>query len=244
MGLYLAFSGILGEDVAYSEHKALRPHVEPKGLAVLGIFFLTLVLVGAFKPKLLLLHLVIWLALALIFGFFTSDSLAGLNLSKRQRRRSWTIPMPPRSKSIERHHRLRKASRRCIGTRHLPWETATPHLFETHPCSCCPEHRRRPGREAVPAAVHRHRRRTHSRLRSATGDVYMDGEWLQLEPISLDSETWDDLPRKILDMIHQGVLDEALIEQGLDALASAERSLPDLLAQPVGYTRLTGDRPH
>ena len=71
-----------------------------------------------------------------------------------------------------------------------------------------------------------------SRLRSATGDVYQDGEWLQLDPISLASGAWDDLPREILDMIDQGILDEALIEQGLDALASADRSMPDLLSQP------------
>ena len=233
VGLYLAFSGILGEQVAYSEHKALRPYVEPQGLAVLGAFFLTLVLVGAFKPKLLILHLVIWLVLALIFGFFTSDSLAGLNLFEETEEavsgdayaaevEKYRKPQPVIA-DVETEHWdstfttgegnaafVRDSSLLMLtGTSAQPRQGGSPRPLFT-----------------VSGAEHT------SRLRSATGDVYQNGEWQQLDPISLDSKAWDDLPREILDMIEQGILDEALIEQGLDALASAKRSLPDLLAQP------------
>ena len=69
-GLYLAFSGVLSQDMAYSEHQAQRSYVEPKGLAVMGAFFLSLLLVGFMKPRLILAHLAVWLVLALIFGFF------------------------------------------------------------------------------------------------------------------------------------------------------------------------------
>ena len=67
-----------------------------------------------------------------------------------------------------------------------------------------------------------------TRLRSATGDVYENGEWTQLDPVSLDSEAWADIPREILDLIDQGLVDES----NLEALLPDARVIPDLLAQP------------
>ena len=233
VGLYLAFSGILGEDVAYSEHKALRPYVEPKGLAVLGAFFLTLVLVGAFKPKLLLLHLAIWLALALIFGFFTSNSLAGLNLFEEAEE---AVLDNAYAAEVEKY---RKPQPAVENVEAVHWDSTfamgdgNSAFVRDSSLLMLPGTSAEPRQGGSPRPLFTVSGAEHtSRLRSATGDVYSNGEWLQLDPISLDSEVWSDLPREILDMIDQGILDEALIEQGLDALASAERSIPDLLAQP------------
>ena len=233
VGLYLAFSGILGQEVAYSEHKALRPYVEPMGLAVLGAFFLTLVLVGAFKPKLLLLHLAIWLVLALIFGFFTSNSLAGLNLFDETEE---AILDGAYAAEVERY-REPKSAVEDIDAVH--WDSTftmgdgNSAFVRDSSLLMLPGTSAEPRQGGSPRPLFTVSGAEHtSRLRSATGDVYRDGEWLQLDPISLDSEAWDDLPREILDMIDQGILDEALIEQGLDDLASSERSIPDLLAQP------------
>ncbi len=233
VGLYLAFSGILSEEVAYSEHKALRPYVEPKGLAVLGAFFLTLVLIGAFKPKLLLLHLVIWLVLALIFGFFTSDSLAGLNLFEEAEE---AVLDDAYAAEVEKY---RKPPAALEDIEAVHWDSTftmgdgNSAFVRDSSLLMLPGASAEPRQGGSPRPLFNVSGAEHtSRLRSATGDVYSDGEWLQLDPISLDSDAWDDLPREILDMIDQGILDEALIEQGLDALASSGRSIPDLLAQP------------
>ena len=233
VGLYLAFSGILGQDVAYSEHQALRPYVEPKGLAVLGAFFLTLVLVGAFKPKLLLLHLAIWLVLALIFGFFNSNSLAGLNLFDGVEDASRDDVY---AAEVEKY---RKPSSALEDIDEAHWDSTftmadgNSAFVRDSSLLMQPGTSAEPRRGGSPRPLFTVSGAEHtSRLRSATGDVYSDGEWLQLDPISLDSDAWDDLPREVLDLIDQGILDEALIEQGLDALASTERSVPDLLAQP------------
>ena len=234
VGLYLAFSGILGENIAYGEHKALRPYVEPKGLAVLGAFFLSLVLVGAFKPKLLLLHLAIWLVLALIFGFFTSDSLAGLNLFEEAEE---AVLDDAYAAEVEK---FRKPPSALEDIEAVHWDSTftmgdgnSAFVRDSSLLMLPGASAEEPRQSGSPRPLFTVSGAEHtSRLRSATGDVYSGGEWLQLDPISLDSEAWNDLPREILDMIDQGVLDEALIEQGLDSLASAGRSIPDLLAQP------------
>ena len=82
-GLYLATSGLLTEGLAYDEHLAERQHVKPVGLAVLAAFFLTLAVIGIFVPRLLLVHLFAWLVLSLLFGFFGSSALSGLELFNR-----------------------------------------------------------------------------------------------------------------------------------------------------------------
>ena len=233
VGLFLAFSGVLGKEVAYSEHQALRPYVEPKGLAVLGAFFLTLVLVGAFKPKLLLLHLVVWFVLSLIFGFFASDSLAGLNLFDKAEE---SIVDDAYAAEVEKY---RKPQSTLEDIDAVHWDSTfslgngNSALVRDSSLLMLPGTSAEPTQGSSPRPLFNVSGAGHtSLLRSATGDLYQDGEWQQLDPISLDSEAWDDLPREILDLIDQGVLDEVLIEQGMDALLSSDRALPDLLAQP------------
>ena len=233
VGLFLAFSGILSENVAYDQHQALRPYVEPKGLAVLGAFSLTLVLVAAFRPKLLVVHLAVWLVLSLIFGFFASNSLAGLNLFDEAEE---SIVEDAYAAEVEKYRRPQLSagdvdavhwdSTFPLGTGNSALVRGSSLLMQT-------------GTSAEPASGSSPRplftvtgAGNTTRLRTATGDVYENGEWLQLDPVTLDPEAWADLPRGILDMLDEGLVDEALLEQALDALLPIERAISDLLAQP------------
>lgn len=91
-GLYLAFAesspllragfeqqpGATDRDAA--SHQIHRNWIAPIGVVILAAFFFSVALIGFLKPRLLFATLGMWLAASLIFGFFTSSSLAGLTL--------------------------------------------------------------------------------------------------------------------------------------------------------------------
>ncbi len=233
VGLFLAFSGVLSENVAYDQHQALRPYVEPKGLAVLGAFSLTLVLIAAFKPKLLVVHLAVWLVLSLIFGFFASDNLAGLDLFDEAEE---STVEEAYAAEVEKYRRPQSPAGDVEAVR---WDSTFPLGGGNSALVRGSSLLMQAGTSAEPVAASGPRplftvtgADQTTRLRTATGDVYDNGEWLQLDPVSLAPEAWADLPRGILDMLEEGLVDEALLEQGADALLPVERAIPDLLAQP------------
>ena len=233
VSLFLAFSGVLNENMAYGQHQALRSYVEPKGLAVLAAFFLSFVIIGILKPKLLLAHLAIWIVVALIFGFFASDSLAGLNLFEE------VEGLEAREAYAAEVEKYRKPQEAIEDPGAVHWDSQLPLSNGNTAYFRGSSLLMNPGTSAIPSAGSSPAplfavtgAENTSLLRSATGDVYENGEWQQLDPVSLESEAWADIPRGILDMIDQGLVDEALIEQALENLDTEERSLPDLLAQP------------
>ena len=57
--------------------------IEPLGLALLAAFILSVAVVGVLKPRLLVVPIVLWLAVALIFGMFDSAAIRGLDLFGR-----------------------------------------------------------------------------------------------------------------------------------------------------------------
>ena len=232
-GLYLAFSGVLSRDLAYGEHQAQGTYIEPRGLAVMGAFFLSLVLVGFFRPRLILGLLALWLVLALVFGFFGSSSLAGLNLFEE------TEESPVQdaySEEVEKY-RLPPAMREVPQSD--KWDALVPLANGNSALIRGASLLLEPGVSAlqgpgsianplfnVEGAAHT------DRLRSATGDVYENGEWTQLDPVALDSGKWSDIPRDVLDKIQQGLVDESLDPSNAGALLPDFRVDPDLLAQP------------
>ena len=233
VSLFLAFSGVLSENMAYGQHQALRSYVEPKGLAVLAAFFLSFVIIGILKPKLLLAHLAVWIVVALIFGFFASDSLAGLNLFEEAE------GLEAREAYAAEVEKYRKPQEAIGDPGAVHWDSQLPLSNGNMAYFRGSSLLMNPGTSAIPSAGSSPAplfavtgAENTSLLRSATGDVYENGEWQQLDPVSLESEAWADIPRGILDMIDQGLVDEALIEQALENLDTEERSLPDLLAQP------------
>ncbi len=232
-GLYLSLSGVLSEDMAYDQHQALRPYVEPKGLAVLGAFFLSFVVIGILKPKFLLAHLAVWLVLALIFGFFASDNLAGLNLFEEkgdlEAREAYAAEVEKYRRpkeAIENPETVHWDSKLSLSNGNAVYFGKSSLLLEPGTSSVSGV-----AGSTIPLFTVTGAENT-SLLRSATGDVYENGEWVQLDPASFQSEPWVDLPRGILDMIDEGLLDERLIEEALGRADVLERAVPDLLAQP------------
>ncbi len=232
-GLYLAFSGVLSQDIAYGEHEAQGTNIEPRGLAVMGAFFLSLVLVGLFRPRLILGLLALWLVLALVFGFFGSSSLAGLNLFEGME----ASPVQEAYSAEVEKYRLPPALREV--RKEEKWDALVPlgngNAALVRGASLLLE----PGVSALPSTggidnplFNVEGAANTDRLRSATGDVYENGEWTQLDPVSLESSLWSDIPRDILDMIDQGLINESLDESDLEALLPDFRVNSDLLAQP------------
>ena len=232
-GLYLAFSGVLSQELAYGEHEAQGTYIEPRGLAVMGAFFLSLVLVGFFRPRLILGLLAVWLVLALIFGFFGSSSLAGLNLFEE------TEESPVQeaySAEVEKYRlppALREVPESDKWDARVPLENGNSALIRGSSLLLEPRVSALPGSGGIANPLFNVEGAANTdRLRSATGDVYENGEWTQLDPVTLDSGTWSDIPRDVLDKIQQGMADETLDQSGLEALLPDIRVDSDLLAQP------------
>ena len=229
-GLYLAFSGVLSHDIAYGEHQAQRPFVQPKGLAVMGAFSLTLVLVGFFRPRLLLAHLGVWLVMALIFGFFGSSSLAGLNLFEETEESGIQEAYSAEVEKFRKPKSLREAAK---WDSIVPLENGNSALTRGMSLLLKAGASALPGSGPISNPLFTVSGADHtSRLRSATGDLYENGEWTQLDPVSLDSQTWSDIPREMLDLIDQDLADQNLGQSELESLLSSGRINPDLLAQP------------
>ena len=83
MGMYMAFSGMLSQDIPYEEHHVQRDLVKPVGLVALAAFILSVAIVGIINPRFLIATLVFWLLAAIAFGLFSSSGLAGLKLFMR-----------------------------------------------------------------------------------------------------------------------------------------------------------------
>ena len=192
-GLYLALSGMLTEGLAYEEHLAVRQHVKPVGLAVLAAFFLTLAVIGIFVPRLLLVHLFAWLVLSLLFGFFGSSALSGLDLFNRP----WEIEDQVAFASEVESYRLPPEERPdftaaggeggIFTVKEAGPESNSP-LFVGARVVAAPSPARIAEQQfTVAGAGHT------SLLRTATGDIYRNGRWLQFDPLLLEAAAGSDI---------------------------------------------------
>ncbi len=195
-GLYLALSGVLSPDFPYEQHQARREWVKPLGLVVLAAIFLSVAAVGILKPRLLLLPVLAWLAVALGLGWFESSALAGLRLFERPARLEvpWSY-----AAEVETYRRAPGPSQ-AVET--VPWDVSLP--LETGGVVLSRGDSQVlfvPGTTALPTeqpvanplftvtgAAHT------SYLRSATGDRYENGAWVQLEPSRLRVGPWSPVP--------------------------------------------------
>ena len=88
VGLYLgtaaATQGSLPSgNLPYDHHQVDLTGVEPLGLALLAAFVLSVAVVGIVRPRLVIIPVLVWLALAFMFGMFGSAAIKGLNLFDR-----------------------------------------------------------------------------------------------------------------------------------------------------------------
>ena len=69
-GIIVVFSGLLNSGIDNSQHQAIRTSVDPRGVIVLSMFFLSVALVGIMRPQFLLVVLSGWLLFGLLAAFF------------------------------------------------------------------------------------------------------------------------------------------------------------------------------
>ena len=225
-GLYLAFSGVLSEDITYGQHQAQRMWVEPIGLAVLAGFFLSLAVVAIVSARLLLVHLAIWLVLALVFGFFVSPSLAGLMFFERSEN---IESQTAYAAEVEKYRSPEDESAPPAATgwdAMLPLETGSAVLVrDDSAVLLMPGVSAAPAANSIPNPLFIVTGAAHtSFLRSATGDVYQNGEWTQLDPVRLQVEAGSDIAAGILAMIEEGLVEEDVTEDGQNVALPLHRA--------------------
>ena len=87
LGAVVATQGSLPSgNLPYDHHQVDLTGVEPLGLVLLAAFALSVAVVGILKPRLVIIPVLVWLALALMYGMFGSAAIRGLNLFDRPAR--------------------------------------------------------------------------------------------------------------------------------------------------------------
>ncbi len=177
----------------------------------------------------------IWLVLALVFGFFASPNLAGLMFFERSEK---IESQTAYAAEVEKYRSPEDESAPPADTSWdamLPLETGSAVLVRDDSAVLL-----MPGVSAAPAAnispnplfivtgaAHT------SFLRSATGDVYQNGEWTQLDPVRLHGEAGSDIAAGILAMIEEGLVYEGITEDGQNVALPLHRARADLLSWPA-----------
>ncbi len=190
LGAYLAFSGTLGQEISYDQHQAERALLQPIGLAVLSGFFLSVVIVGILNPRLLLPVLGGWLAAGIVFGLLNTQSLDGLRLFEKASRLEEPVEY---NVIVERYLRVDEGKESDAGLLTSPGSDAlgsggvsepAPRVLVGYLISLDPgvttEQTHRLAHEPIFSVAGA---ANTSFLRAATGDIYADGRWGQLDPV-------------------------------------------------------------
>ena len=212
VGGYLAFSGVLGQGVTYSEHTVDHSVLKPIGLAVLALIFLTIIVAGFINRYALALLVVAWVSAGAIFGFLDIRSLHGLHLFERPGR----LETPSTYTEIVQDFQRPDALPVEAGT--LPVEIEVPHQQDapTFVISVTAEQSETP----IPGPVFWVSGADHTTyLRTATGDVYEQGRWWQVDPLHLLVEDDGSIPENVVAAIEEARADPAgsLPPERLDA---------------------------
>ena len=228
LGIYLATSGILSQDLAYDQHLAERQHIKPEGLAILAGFFLSLALVGVFVPRLLPIHLAIWLILSLILGLLGSSALSGLELFNQP----WEMEEQVAFAAEVEKYREPREDDSLVATLSENGDRVTRSDVDTGPESplyvgprviAAPAPRIIATEQFVVAGAR------HTRLlRTATGDTYNQGRWSQVDPAAISAAAGSDIPAETTAMIRG----EPTAGSASDMTLPAGRNHIDLLVGP------------
>ena len=225
IGVYFAFSGILGEGIGYSEHTVDRSILKPVGLAVLALISLTLIVAGFINRYVLGLLIAAWLSAAAIFGFLDIRALDGLHLFKRPA----TLETPRAYTDIVQGYQQTDASPIEV---EVPQQTDASSVeteitqrqdVPTYVVSVTAEQPETPVPE--PAFWVSGADQT-TYLRTATGDVYEQGRWRQVDPLHLLVEDGGSIPDNVVT-----AMEEARSEPA--GSWSPERLDASLLASPT-----------
>ena len=228
VGIYLATSGILSQDLAYEQHLAERQFIQPEGLAILVGFFLSLALVGIFVPRLLPIHLASWLILSLIMGLFGSSALSGLELFNRP----WEMEEQVAFAAEVDKHREPREDDSLVATPGEGGEretrTEAPEGPES-PLYVGPRVVAAPAPRIIAATQFLVEGARHTRLlRTATGDTYAERRWTQVDPAVISAPAGADIPAATRAMI----TGEGAGAVTVKTKSAGERSHGDLLVGP------------
>ncbi len=209
-GVFLAFSGLLVNDISYEQHSVQRSLLQSWGLLALGMVFLSITVAAVISRKLLVLVLAAWLAVAIVFGFRDTKSIDGLLLFERTAR----LESPVAFTELVAQHRQENDP----SLEEAP--TPTPEPSPTPQPSKAPDPTRAPDPilvfdAGVPLGAEFSRGRTSDSeavfsvssevpirfLRTAAGDIYSDGSWTQRDQLNVPLDEGDVVPDAVIDFI-------------------------------------------
>ena len=184
IGVYIALSGLIGHGIDYSEHTVDRSILKPAGLAVLALVSLTLIVAGFINRYVLGFLIAAWLPAAAIFGFLDARPLDGLHLFERpaalETPRAYTDLVEGYQKKDDSPIEIevpQEEDDSTVGT-----EATQRQDIPAYVVSVATEQPEAPQPEPVfwvSGAEHT------TYLRTATGDVYEQGGWRQVDPLHL-----------------------------------------------------------
>ena len=234
-GAYLALSGLVGREIAYSEHQVHRSFLESDALALVAVVFLSLIIAGFINRYALAIVVVALLLAAPAVGLLDTRPVDGLYLFERP---EFLEAPPGYTYEVERRQR-----------------TDAPLVEEPTPEPETPaevEAPQSPGVSAVvapsvtadqsespePLPVFWVSGAFHTRyLRTATGDVYENGAWTQVDPGFLPADEGAQVPHDVLAALEQlraageGGLPPERLDQALLVYPTAEHTelVPDVI---------------
>ena len=240
-GLFLSFSGVLGEGISYEQHQAQRSYLDPTGLAVLGLIFLSIVFVGIIMPRLLLPLISVLLLASFGLGLLEPNDLRGLHLFNRPSQLEKPLAY---ATTVEEYRQtddaLHTESDGVTSPQTDSNETTvagTGNSRELKPVQPLPygavvslgtlasaEQIHQPEDHAVFRVSGAARTRY---LRTSTGDRYENGEWKQIDlfKLHLDADA-DFLDREAGALV--GYLGERGTDSGTDRSIPVSLSIPDI----------------
>ena len=174
-GAYLAFSGILGEPIAYDVHEVKLTSLRSRGLALIAALFLSVTVAGLINWRLLVASIVVWVIAAGAFGLLETEPVDGLLLFPRTAR----IPVSANfAAAVESHQGVGDApSAQTVDAAPSDSPADSPQLLVTEVKTTQLLPADSASRFHVSGAVHTRY------LRTTTGDVYNNGAWSQLDPV-------------------------------------------------------------
>ncbi|MDE2968549.1 MAG: HEAT repeat domain-containing protein [Chloroflexota bacterium] len=221
-GAYFAFSGMLDRGVGYDEHAVHRTILDPGSLAVVAAVFLSLIIGGFINRYVLAAIVAAWLVAAAVYGDFDGRSLDGLYLFERPDRIAIDSDYVGAVDAFRRNNPEEPPPEKVEV---VLAETQAPETFAGYTIATVASTDEAPVPEPIPMFWVSGAYYT-SYLRTATGDVYENGVWEQLElghlPVDVDAV--------IPDEVQAALAAYSAIEDGT---YSPERLNTALLARPT-----------
>lgn len=202
-GAWLAFSGVAGLGVDYDEHTVHRSFLESGALALVALVFLTLLIAGFINRYALALLVAAWLVAALAVGFLDTRPVDGLYLFERA---GLLEADSEYTEAVKRRQHTDAPLVEAPETETGPKTGMEPEVPQAPAVSAvvAPGVTAEQSGPVEPLPVFWVSGAFHTRyLRTATGDVYEDGQWTQLDPGFLPADKDSLVPDNVIAALEQ-----------------------------------------